>query len=91
MIANNFIIYVRLPYFRLLLIILIYDVFYVRIFVEIFVLSNRKMYNFRVDFTDYFMVTVKLEKDYDLFNLKFSCMKEKLIFAGAVSRWLPRL
>ena len=42
------------------------------------------MYNFRVDFTDYFMVTVKLEKDYDLFNLKFSCMKEKLIFAGAV-------
>ena len=49
------------------------------------------MYNFRVDFTDYFMVTVKLEKDYDLFNLKFSCMKEKLIFAGAVSRWLPRL
>ena len=48
MIANNFIIYVRLPYFRLLLIILIYDVFYVRIFVEIFVLSNRKMYNFRV-------------------------------------------
>lgn len=49
MIANNFIIYVRLPYFRLLLIILIYDVFYVRIFVEIFVFSNRKMYNFRVD------------------------------------------
>ena len=49
MIANNFIIYVRLPYFRLLLIILIYDVFYVRIFVEIFVLSNRKIYNFRVD------------------------------------------
>ena len=62
MIANNFIIYVRLPYFRHLLIILIYDVFYVRIFVEIFVLSNRKMYNFRVDFTDYFTATVKFEK-----------------------------
>ena len=37
-----------------------------------------------MDFTDYFTVTVKLEKDYDFFNLKFSCMKEKLIFAGAV-------
>ena len=48
-------------------------------------LSNRKIYNFRVDFTDYFTVTVKLEKDYDFFNLKFSCMKEKLIFANAVS------
>ena len=35
---------------------------YVRIFVEIFVLSNRKMYNFRVDFTDYFTATVKFEK-----------------------------
>ena len=47
-------------------------------------LSNRKIYNFRVDFTDCFTTTVKFEKNYDLFNLKFSCIKEKLIFAGAV-------
>ena len=37
-----------------------------------------------MDFTDYFTTTVKFEKNYDLFNLKFSCIKEKLIFAGAV-------
>ena len=29
-------------------------------------------------------MTVKFEKNYNLFNLKFSCMKKKLIFAGAV-------
>ena len=84
MIANNFIIYVRLPYFRLLLIILIYDVFYVRIFVEIFVLSNRKMYNFRVDFYGLFHGNCEIRKNYDLFNLKFLCIKESLIFADAV-------
>lgn len=33
---------------------------------------------------DCFTVTVKFEKNYNLFNLKFSCMKKKLIFAGAV-------
>ena len=43
------------------------------------------MYNFRVDFTDCFTTTVKFEKNYDLFNLKFSCIKEKQIFADAVS------
>jgi len=59
-------------------------VLYVRIFVEIFVFSNRKMYNFRVDFTDYFTATVKFRKNYDLFNLKFLCIKESLIFADAV-------
>ena len=35
-------------------------------------------------FTDFFTATVKFEKNYNLFNLKFSCMKKKLIFAGAV-------
>ena len=35
-------------------------------------------------FTDFFTATVKFEKNYDLFNLKISCIKEKLIFAGAV-------
>ena len=35
-------------------------------------------------FTDFFTATVKFEKSYDLFNLKISCIKEKLIFAGAV-------
>ena len=33
-----------------------------RIFFVIVVLSNRKIYNFRVDFTDYFTATVKFEK-----------------------------
>ena len=45
----------------------------------------QKIYNFRVDFTDCFTATVKFEKNYDLFNLKFSCIKEKQIFADAVS------
>ena len=45
----------------------------------------QKIYNFRVDFTDCFTTTVKFEKNYDLFNLKFSCIKEKQIFADAVS------
>ena len=35
-------------------------------------------------FTDFFTATVKFEKNYDFFNLKISCIKEKLIFAGAV-------
>ena len=35
-----------------------------------------------MDFTDYFTTTVKFEKNYDLFNLKFSCIKEKQIFCG---------
>ena len=35
-----------------------------------------------MDFTDCFTTTVKFEKNYDLFNLKFSCIKEKQIFCG---------
>ena len=38
-----------------------------------------------MDFTDYFTTTVKFEKNYDLFNLKFSCIKEKQIFADAAA------
>ena len=38
-----------------------------------------------MDFTDCFTATVKFEKNYDLFNLKFSCIKEKQIFADAVA------
>ena len=35
-----------------------------------------------MDFTDCFTATVKFEKNYDLFNLKFSCIKGKQIFCG---------
>ena len=38
-----------------------------------------------MDFTDYFTTTVKFEKNYDPFNLKFSCIKEKQIFADAAA------
>jgi len=38
-----------------------------------------------VDFTDCFTTTVKFEKNYDLFNLKFSCIKEKQIFADTAA------
>ena len=48
-------------------------------------LSIIKIYNFRVDFTDCFTATVEFEKNYDLFNLKFSCIKEKQIFADAAA------
>ena len=38
-----------------------------------------------MDFTDCFTTTVKFEKNYDLFNLKFSCIKEKQIFADTAA------
>ena len=38
-----------------------------------------------MDFTDCFTATVEFEKNYDLFNLKFSCIKEKQIFADAAA------
>ncbi len=59
--------------------------FYIRIFLSKYLYFSSKKYNFRVNFTDYFTVTVKFEKNYNLFNLKFSCMKKKQIFADAVS------
>ena len=58
--------------------------FYARIFCRNICIFKQKIYNFRSNFTDYFAATVKFEKNYDLFNLKISCIKEKLIFAGAV-------
>ncbi len=58
--------------------------FYARTFCRNICIFKQKIYNFRSNFTDYFAATVKFEKNYNLFNLKFSCMKKKLIFAGAV-------
>ena len=58
--------------------------FYARIFCRNICIFKQKIYNFRSNFTDYFAATVKFEKNYDFFNLKISCIKEKLIFAGAV-------
>ena len=59
-------------------------VYYVRIFCRNICAFKWKIYNFKVGFTDFFTATVKFEKNYNLFNLKFSCMKKKLIFAGVV-------
>lgn len=59
-------------------------VYYIRIFCRNICAFKWKIYNFKVGFTDFFTATVKFEKSYDLFNLKISCIKEKLIFAGAV-------
>ena len=58
--------------------------FYARIFCRNICIFKQEIYNFRSNFTDCFTATVKFEKNYDLFNLKISCIKEKLIFAGAV-------
>ena len=58
--------------------------FYARIFCRNICIFKQEIYNFRSNFTDCFTATVKFEKNYNLFNLKFSCMKKKLIFAGAV-------
>lgn len=58
--------------------------FYARIFCRNICIFKQKIYKFRSNFTDCFTATVKFEKNYNLFNLKFSCMKKKLIFAGAV-------
>lgn len=59
-------------------------VYYIRIFCRNICAFKWKIYNFKVGFTDFFTATVKFEKNYDFFNLKISCIKEKLIFAGAV-------
>lgn len=59
-------------------------VYYTRIFCRNICAFKWKIYNFKVGFTDFFTATVKFEKNYDFFNLKISCIKEKLIFAGAV-------
>ena len=59
-------------------------VYYVRIFCRNICAFKWKIYNFKVGFTDFFTATVKFEKNYNLFNLKISCIKEKLIFAGVV-------
>lgn len=59
-------------------------VYYIRIFCRNICAFKWKIYNFKVGFTDFFTATVKFDKNYDFFNLKISCIKEKLIFAGAV-------
>ena len=59
-------------------------VYYIRIFCRNICAFKWKIYNFKVGFTDFFTATVKFEKNYDFFNPKISCIKEKLIFAGAV-------
>ena len=85
MIINNFTIYVNSSALWVSFDCLnIRHVYYIRIFCRNICAFKWKIYNFKVGFTDFFTATVKFEKNYDLFNLKFSCIKEKQIFADAV-------